>query len=127
MLGPMAARRLLAAVVAVSLAVPGLAQAADPSGPAAASPSAGYVPGTIAIQLEPFVDGLRSPVFVTPDGSGDGRLYVVEQGGTVRVIDPDGTLSADPFLDLTPHVTAGGEQGLLGLAFHPDYATNGRL
>ncbi len=56
-----------------------------------------------------------------PDGSG--RLFVVEQGGTVRLL-RDGTLGATPFLDLRALVATGGERGLLGLAFHPRYAQN---
>jgi glucose/arabinose dehydrogenase len=127
MLRLMPARRILAAAVAASLALPGLAIAADPSASAPVIPSAGYVPGSVTIRLDPFVEGLRSPVFVTPDGTGDGRLYAVEQSGTVRVIGADGTLAPDPFLDISQEVRAGGEEGLLGLAFHPDYATNGRL
>jgi hypothetical protein len=54
------------------------------------------------------------------------RLFVVEQGGVVRVIRRD-TLLATPFLDLTTKIDAGGERGLLSLAFHPQYAANGRF
>ena len=87
----------------------------------------GYRPGTLDIELVPFAEGLSSPVLVTPDGTGSGVLYAVEQGGTIRAIAPDGTVAAAPFLDITDKVQSGGEQGLLGLAFHPEYATNGRL
>jgi hypothetical protein len=54
----------------------------------------------------------------------DGRLFVVEQQGRLRIFEND-QLRPDPFLDITSIVTAGGEQGLLGLAFHPHYASNG--
>jgi glucose/arabinose dehydrogenase len=118
----MPSRPALAAAVAVSLLLPGPAIAAEPSD----APS-GYVPGTVAIELQPFADGFDSPVFVTSDGTGDGLLYVVEQGGAVRVVTPDGTVAPEPFLDLRGRITAGGEEGLLGLAFHPGYADNGRL
>ncbi len=118
----MSARRALAAVVAASVLLPGLTLAASPS-----EVPAGYRPGTVAIALEPFVDGLEAPLFLTPDGTGNGLLYVVEQGGAVRVVSPDGTVAAEPFLDLRGRISAGGEEGLLGLAFHPDYAENGRL
>jgi glucose/arabinose dehydrogenase len=58
----------------------------------------------------------------------DGELYVVEtQAGLIRVIDRDGHVAAQPFLDLADHVATDGERGLLGLAFHPDYESNGRL
>jgi hypothetical protein len=54
----------------------------------------------------------------------DGRLFVLEQAGRIRVFENE-TLKPDPFLDLSATVSALGEQGLLGLAFHPSYATNG--
>ena len=119
----MSSRRTLALAAVVGLIVPAVAVAQSPSAP---TPD-GYRPGTVSLALEPFAEGLASPVALTPDGTGSGILYVVEQGGTVRAIASDGTVSADPFLDITDRVTSGGEQGLLGLAFHPDYATNGRL
>src|SRR4029079_11192655 len=67
-----------------------------------------------------------SPVFVTHAGDGSNRLFIVEQGGVVRVAQP-GTRTGSVFLDIRAKVTAGGEQGLLGLAFHPGYAANGRF
>jgi len=75
------------------------------------------------LTLATVASGLDTPVFLTAP-SGDDRLFVVEKGGTIRIID-GGTVRAAPFLDLTALVSNGGEQGLLGLAFHPDYATNG--
>lgn len=57
---------------------------------------------------------------------GDERLFIVEQRGIVRIL-RNGTLSPTPFLDLTDRVRSGGEQGLLGLAFHPNFSRNGRL
>jgi len=65
--------------------------------------------------------------FVTHAGDGSGVLYAVEQRGVVRAIEPGGVLRERPFLDISDRVRAGGEQGLLGLAFHPQYATNRRL
>ena len=59
--------------------------------------------------------------------SGDDRLFVVEQGGKIRIVRLDGTVASRPFLDVSSLVSGGGEQGLLGLAFHPRYATNGRF
>jgi glucose/arabinose dehydrogenase len=78
------------------------------------------------IALEPVFTGLASPVFVTHAGDGSGRLFVVEQGGTIRVRPPAGGL-ATLFLDIRDRVLSGGEQGLLGLAFHPGYETNRRF
>src|SRR5512147_1142416 len=85
-------------------------------------------PSEAAFDLEPVVQkGLQSPLFVTHAGDGSGQLFVVEQGGTIRVIDRD-VLEEAPFLDLRDRVTTKGEeQGLLGLAFHPDHRRNGRL
>ncbi len=78
--------------------------------------------GTIA--FTPFVSGLSSPVDLVDAGDGSGRLYVVQQGGQIRII-RNGVLLPTPFLNLTSKVVCCGEQGLLGLAFHPKYAQNG--
>lgn len=67
--------------------------------------------------------GLSSPVFLTSP-SGDARLFVVEQTGRIRVI-KNGQVLQTPYLDLTSKVVCCGERGLLGLAFHPSFATNG--
>jgi glucose/arabinose dehydrogenase len=72
------------------------------------------------------VRGLDSPVGLAAPRSERGRLYVVEQGGTIRVV-VSGKRRAEPFLDITGRVRSGGEQGLLGLAFHPNYAKNHRF
>jgi len=96
----------------------------------APSPSSSLAPSTGAlagVTLEPIVSGLSSPVGITNAGDGSGRLFVNELTGKIRIIDPDGTLRAVAFVDLSDRLVAGGEQGLLGVAFHPDYATNGRL
>jgi glucose/arabinose dehydrogenase len=68
----------------------------------------------------PVVSGLSEPVYVTGANGEPGRLYVIEQVGRIRVVER-GRLRAAPFLDISSSVTAGGEQGLLGLAFHPSY------
>lgn len=74
-------------------------------------------------ELELVADGLDSPLYLTAP-LGDERLFIVEQAGTIRIIE-DGVLLPDPFLDIRGRVESGGEQGLLGLAFHPAYAANG--
>jgi glucose/arabinose dehydrogenase len=79
-----------------------------------------------AIGLEPVAEGLANPLFATHAGDGSGRLFVVEQAGTVRVI-RDGRLLPEPFLDLRARVASGGERGLLGLAFAPTFAEDGRF
>jgi glucose/arabinose dehydrogenase len=68
--------------------------------------------------------GLGRPVQVTHAGDGSGRLFVVEQPGRIRIV-KGGALLPVPFLDLTPLVALSSEQGLLGLAFHPQYPANG--
>jgi hypothetical protein len=80
-----------------------------------------------AIQLSPVVSsGLSSPVFVGHAGDGTNRLFIVELGGVVRVLQPGASVPTT-FLDIRTKVIAGGERGLLGLAFHPQYAANGRF
>lgn len=78
------------------------------------------------IALEAIVSGgLRNPLYVAHAGDGSGRLFVLEQPGRIRLV-KDGQLLEAPFLDITRNVLSGGERGLLGLAFHPDYPRNGR-
>jgi glucose/arabinose dehydrogenase len=80
------------------------------------------------VALRPVVEsGLTRPVFVTHAGDGSGRLFVLEQRGLVRIIGPGGRLRDQPFLDIEDRVLSGGERGLLGLAFAPDYARSGRF
>lgn len=82
--------------------------------------------GGTRLELRTVVQGLTQPVSLTT-APGDSRLFVVEQPGTIRILE-GGVLAPTPFLDLTDRVgSAGPEQGLLGLAFHPDYAQNGRF
>jgi glucose/arabinose dehydrogenase len=79
------------------------------------------------LALVPVASGLDHPLGITRAGDGSGRLFVNEQGGTVRVVEPDGSLRADPFVDLSDRVLSGGERGLLGLAFHPGFPASGRV
>ncbi|MGH7630425.1 MAG: PQQ-dependent sugar dehydrogenase [Gemmatimonadales bacterium] len=82
-------------------------------------------PGDLALALETVSDELVFPVDLTSP-PGDPRLFVAEKGGRIRIIE-SGAVLPTPFLDLSDRVSTGGEQGLLGLAFDPDYATNGRF
>lgn len=79
------------------------------------------------LRLEEVASGLKHPVHVTHAGDGSGRLFVVEQAGRIRIIDKDGRVLPEPFLDIRPRVRSGGEMGLLAVAFHPQYAENGRF
>ena len=74
----------------------------------------------VRIALRPIATGLTAPVFATGAHDGSGRLFVLEQAGAVRVV-RDGSLEADPYLDLTDRIASGGERGLLGLAFAPGF------
>lgn len=81
------------------------------------------------VGLVKMLDGLNKPLYVTHAGDGSGRLFVVEQVGRVWVVH-NGTMRATPFLDVRGRVTpgsgqGGSEQGLLSIAFHPDFKTNG--
>jgi glucose/arabinose dehydrogenase len=79
-----------------------------------------------AVQLTPVVTGLASPIFVGHAGDGSGRLFIVEQAGRIRVLQP-GSSTPTLFLDIAAKVVSGGERGLLGLAFHPGYPNPGRF
>ncbi len=91
------------------------------------SPPSGAIP---ALQATPVVtSGLNQPILVTHEPDGDpGRLFVLGRTGTIHIIE-NGSLITTPFLDITSKVVAGmangDERGALGLAFHPEYATNG--
>lgn len=77
------------------------------------------------IAITPFATGFSSPVEIAHPAN-DSRLFVVQQGGAIKILNADGTTNALNFLTLTSStITTGGERGLLGLAFHPNYATNG--
>jgi len=70
-----------------------------------------------------FASGLINPVSIT--NAGDNRLFVAEQVGRIVIVNADGQLKTQPFLDIRDRVTYGGERGLLGMTFHPDYKSNG--
>jgi glucose/arabinose dehydrogenase len=84
-----------------------------------------------AVGVRVVADGLTSPVTLVPAPDGSGRRFIVDQAGTIRVLTADGTLLAQPFLDLrsriVPLMPDFDERGVLGLAFHPGYASNGRF
>src|SRR5213595_2441073 len=79
-----------------------------------------------AVTLRPVASGLTLPVEIAHAGDGSGRLFVAEQGGAIKII-KDGAVLATPFLDITAQVLSGGERGLLGLAFHPQFRANGKF
>lgn len=80
-----------------------------------------YVPGTTRIAT-----GLNRPVYVTSPPADASRLFIVEQGGRIRVL-TGGTVLVTPYLDISSLITSDGERGLLSMAFDPQYASNGRF
>jgi glucose/arabinose dehydrogenase len=132
--GAMGALLLLAGCAAPTLSpsAAGSSATSGPPSPSAASNSAPpSVPASVApltgVQVEQVLTGLDDPIGITNAGDGSGRLFVNERGGRIRVVNPDGTLRDGDFVDLSDRVQAGGERGLLGVAFHPDFAVNGRV
>lgn len=75
------------------------------------------------INLVEFASGLSNPVEIK--NAGDDRLFVVQQNGMIKIVQSTGTVLPSDFLNISSKITFGGERGLLGLAFHPNYATNG--
>lgn len=95
-------------------------------GPASTTRVASSDPGAATLTLDVVAGGLDSPVDVAAAGDGSGRLFVAEQAGRIRIV--DGTRPVDrPLLDIAARVKSGGEQGLLGLAFHPDFPNDPRF
>ena len=81
--------------------------------------------GNVTLRLEEVASGLTGPVYATSP-PGDPRLFIVEQPGRIRIVQ-NGQLVTAPFLDISSRVASGGERGMLSVAFHPQYATNGFL
>jgi glucose/arabinose dehydrogenase len=82
---------------------------------------------SLTLDVEPLADGFQGLTFLTNAGDGTGRLYAVEQRGVIWTLDTAGHVNPTPFLDITDRLSSGGERGLLGLAFHPGFAQNGRF
>jgi glucose/arabinose dehydrogenase len=83
-------------------------------------------PALADVQLEPILTDLSNPLYLTNAHDGSNRIFILEQAGMIKVLQP-GSTTPTVFLDITPKVLSGGEQGLLGLTFHPEYATNRRF
>ena len=126
----MRARMLATAVAALGLAACGSgdgASATTTARDAAGTVTGAPAPGAAATRLRlARIGSFNQPVYVTAPRADRSRLMVVEQPGVIRVVRGGRTLSR-PFLDIHARVTAGGERGLLGLAFAPDYAVSGRF
>ena len=97
-----------------------------PLGPVATP--GGTLPGQPQIQLVKVAEGLADPINVAAPDDDSGRLFVVERPGRIRIVDQDGKLLTEPFLDITDRIDSLTlEQGLLGLAFDPAFKENGRF
>ncbi|KXS43822.1 MAG: hypothetical protein AWU59_892 [Methanolobus sp. T82-4] len=83
------------------------------------------------VSLGLVAEGLTAPVGLTSPDDGSGRLFVVDQAGEIQIIDANGTLLEEPFLNLTDQMVelqpGFDERGLLGLALHPNFTDNGRF
>jgi len=75
------------------------------------------------VSLTEFAIGFSSPTEIA--NAGDSRLFVLERNGIIKILNADGTVNTTPFLNITSLVQSGGERGLLGIAFHPEYFSNG--
>jgi glucose/arabinose dehydrogenase len=85
-------------------------------------------PSSTSLTFQTVAQGLTGALYLTAPPGDAGRVFVVEQDGAVRLVDlPSGAIRMPPFLNITALVTSGGERGLLGLAFDPDHASNGRF
>ena len=116
-------------MVVLGASLPGSASAA-PMAPRPDAPNVSSALSAGQLDLRTIASGLTAPIGVTNAGDGTNRLFVVERRGTVRVVS-GGQLQAGFFLDIRTNsqggLSSGGEQGLLGLAFHPDFETNEKL
>jgi glucose/arabinose dehydrogenase len=112
-----------AATPSIAASQPSASSAASATASPAAAP---FDPTGLSVSLERVVGGLKSPLAAVNAGDGSGRIFVAEQGGTIRIV-RDGTLEDGAFLDIAGRITSGGEQGLLGVAFHPDFPTDPRF
>ena len=97
--------------------------AVDPADTTTTAGPTTTLPPLTGLAYEKVADGFAFPVFVDAP-AGDPRLFVVTKDGLIHII-KDGATLVQPFLDVREMTNNNGEQGLLGLAFHPDYGTNG--
>lgn len=123
---------MIAALAASTMLNPAAWAADVPKTPGDVAEPGGTLPGNAQIALVKVADGFQDPTSVANAGDGSGRLFVTERLGRVKIVNQDGTVEAEPFLDLTNINPLGTdvqtgfvEQGLYSIAFHPDFRTNG--
>ncbi|MGI9420688.1 MAG: PQQ-dependent sugar dehydrogenase [Geminicoccaceae bacterium] len=119
----------LAAALALS---PAVLAGEVPTSPDQIAQPGGDLPGDPEIALVKVADGFLDPINVTNAGDGSGRIFVVERVGRIKIVNADGSVNEDPFLDLTAINPLGNdvqtgfvEQGLYAAAFHPNFSENG--
>jgi glucose/arabinose dehydrogenase len=115
----------IAVLLVAALAVNACGQPSGPAGSAVAAAPASALAG-VTVAAEIAIQGLSNPVDVANAGDGSGRLFVVEQAGSILIV-RNGAVLGQPFLDIHERIASGGERGLLGLAFHPDFPTDPRF
>ena len=81
-------------------------------------------PPTLQVELVPVASNFTNPLDIQQPNDGSGRLFIVEQGGRIKIIQ-NGNVLRIPYLDVSSLIVSGGEEGLLGLAFHPNFSQNG--
>jgi glucose/arabinose dehydrogenase len=111
-------RTSLLGCIGIPLSVMGAGSCGSVAGPA--------LPTGEGVRLLEIASGLSLPLYLTAPAGDLSRLFIVEKTGGIRIV-KDGTLLPAPFLDISGQVSGGSEQGLLGLAFPPDYASTGRF
>ena len=120
-------KRTLLALPCLSLLAAALAIGCAPAALTGPAQLQKAINAPTAVQLQTILSGLSNTVFVTHAHDGTNRLFIIEKVGRIRVAQP-GATTTTVFLDITSRVlSTGNEQGLLGLAFHPQYAINGRF
>ncbi len=77
--------------------------------------------GSLSVEVQAVATGLSAPLDLVSANDGSGRLFIIEQAGRVRIL-KNGALNPTPFLDISAQIKSGGEEGLLGIAFHPGYS-----
>jgi len=128
--------RFIGAVSLIALAAAGSAVAKEipETQDEVARPDGSKLPGDPKLALVKIAEGFADPVNVASAGDGSGRIFVVERVGRIQVVDKDGNIQEDPFLDLTNINPLGSdvqtgfvEQGLYSVAFHPNFSENGHF
>ena len=118
LLAPFGVRTTLLGCIGILLSVMGAGSCGSVAGPT--------LPTGEGVRLLEIASGLSLPLYLTAPAGDLSRLFIVEKTGSIRIV-KDGTLLPAPFLDISGQVSGGPEQGLLGLAFPPDYASTGRF